>query len=234
MNSRTVPWRSSMTSAIFPRTKDSNDSTSCGLRSAHVSSNPSMSQKRTLTVHFATPIVASMPLLNSRCTTHGGTYKDHERIVIRIDWSASWRSCSSKMLLLDSGKGLSNPSPFDVRISREDIATMSSATDRKGFTSMPVNFWILTFRTRTKMINKETTATIVSRAKRLSSRACAVRSKSTMPVLVERLQATELGVQACNTSDALKPMFTTSVSARAKGSSSAGGTPLGEQVPDSK
>mmetsp|Transcript_22378 Transcript_22378/g.63500 ORF Transcript_22378/g.63500 Transcript_22378/m.63500 type:complete len:228 (+) Transcript_22378:1079-1762(+) len=200
----------------------------------HASSKPSMSQKRMLTSHFATPMVASRPLLKSRCTTQGGTYIDHDRMVLRMDKRASCSTWISLTAAVGSGNGASS-SLSAVSISRDDIAIMSSASDRRGLTSRAVNFWILTFSTSTKQVSSTTMATIVSTEKSVPSRACTFWSSSAMLEIAPPPPQVALpGKQACSTSDALRPMPLISVSALANGSSSEAGTPAGRHWPPSK
>mmetsp|Transcript_106673 Transcript_106673/g.296904 ORF Transcript_106673/g.296904 Transcript_106673/m.296904 type:complete len:354 (+) Transcript_106673:791-1852(+) len=234
MNSKRVPRRSSMTSAILPSTRESKDSTSCGVRSLQASSKSWMSQKRMLTSHFATPMVASMPALKSRCTTHGGTYMDQDRMALRMDTKASFNcfsSWTSRFGLHKSG-GMSLST---FRISREVIATMSSANDLIGWTSMAVNFWIFTFSTTTKKPTTMTKNSIVRNPKRWFWLATRDRSTKDRLVVSPLLHHTSVrGQHACSTSEPRRCRSRTMASALAKGSSCAAGTPLGKQRPSLK
>mmetsp|Transcript_13468 Transcript_13468/g.31628 ORF Transcript_13468/g.31628 Transcript_13468/m.31628 type:complete len:257 (+) Transcript_13468:922-1692(+) len=228
MNSSRVPSRSSMTSAICPRTVVSKLNTSVGARPLQASSKPSMSQKRILTSHFATPISASMPSLKSRCTTQGGTYIDQDLMARHMDTKAfcSW---------FNSSTSLTSPVCMSLstwRTSKEDSAFMSSTRERSGVTSIPVTCWILAFCAHAKKHSKTTVHSIVSNAKTWNSRTCADTSVRYMLLLTPAVQPA--GQHAWCTWPLARPALRMISFARTKGSDCASGTPTGKQWPLSK
>mmetsp|Transcript_23874 Transcript_23874/g.68924 ORF Transcript_23874/g.68924 Transcript_23874/m.68924 type:complete len:233 (-) Transcript_23874:645-1343(-) len=230
MNSRSVPSRSSMTSAILPRTSDIRGSTCDGERHLHASSKPSMSQKRMVQVTFPAPIVASTPEFSSRSTTHGGTYFDQDLIAERMARKASC-SCASSFATCGFPMSVSMLiSSSTLRISREDMAIMSSANARRGFISKEANLLIFDFSTKTKVSSRNTVAVIVTSAQRCS--CCASSLMFIRPMLVTpSLVQSWAGQHACLTSRSRSFRPAISVSTRSKGSITLGGTPTGKHSP---
>mmetsp|Transcript_28149 Transcript_28149/g.79545 ORF Transcript_28149/g.79545 Transcript_28149/m.79545 type:complete len:278 (+) Transcript_28149:527-1360(+) len=147
LNSRSVPPLLWMTSAILPSAADSRLSTSSGRRPRLAASKPSMSQKRMVARHVATPIVASTPSLSSRCTTQGGTNLDQDRTALRIDLNVVWTSCSSVISLRGFFSASTGGSRSMCARSREEIVIISSARIRSGCRMVLVKLLIFVLMT---------------------------------------------------------------------------------------
>mmetsp|Transcript_14299 Transcript_14299/g.36523 ORF Transcript_14299/g.36523 Transcript_14299/m.36523 type:complete len:251 (+) Transcript_14299:708-1460(+) len=198
MNSRSVPWYLWMTSEILPRACESRSSTSFGERSRQTSSNPSISTKRMVVLHLATPIVASMPVWYKRSTTQGGTYMDQDRMALRMPLKAVSRCCNSSATWTDFGFSTGS-SASRWTSSRHDMAIMSSTNERSGCSRFPENMLIFMFRTYTKISSSTMTKTIVKSRHSAALSACAERSTSA--VLLYAAPASQLpGQQDCTTS----------------------------------